>query len=92
MGLCASREKTDNWTVDWHSLVWLILHRKGVSHANPGEQETTIKLDSFLEILSSDFILFTMEVVSAYDEPADRMSRIILDQIMSTVIELPSQP
>ena len=61
-----------------------------MSHADPSEKETFIKKDSFLEIFSRNFIFFTMEVISTHREPWNRMWTVILDQIMGTVVELPS--
>ncbi len=62
-----------------------------MSHSNPREEEATIELNCLLEILSGHFVLFAVEVVSADDEPADRMGRVVLDQVMRAVIELPSK-
>lgn len=79
MCLRAPREEPHNRPVDRHSLIGLILNRKGVSHPNPRIQETTIQFDSLLEILPRDLKLLAVEVVSANGEPTHRMRGIVFD-------------
>jgi hypothetical protein len=50
-----------------------------MGHSDPSEQERLVQYNGFLEIFSSYFIFFAMEIVSAYSKPAYWMRRVILN-------------
>ena len=81
----------DNGSVDGHGLVRLVLNCKGVGHSDPGIHEALIEHDGLLEVLSGDFVLFAMEVISTDHEPTDRMCSVVFDQVMGCIIKLSSQ-
>lgn len=73
MSLRTSREQPHDRPVNGHSLIRLILNRKGVSHADPSIEEAAVQLYCFLEVLPSYLELLAVEVVSTYCEPTHRM-------------------
>ncbi len=79
MGLCATREESHYGSIDRHSLIWFVLDGEGVCHSDPCEKETFVENDSFLEIFSSYFVLFTMEIVASNSEPTDWMRGVVFD-------------
>jgi hypothetical protein len=62
------------------------LNCEGVGHADPREEEALVEDDGFLEVLAGHFVLFAVEVVGADGEPADGVGRVVLYQVVRTVV------
>lgn len=88
MCLCASGEEADDGAVDGHGLVGLVLDGEGVGHADPGKEEAFVEDYCLLEVLASHFVLFAVEVVGAYCEPADGVGGVVFDEVVGAVVEL----
>ena len=91
MSLGTSREQSNNGPVNGHGLIGLILDCERVGHTDPSINKAFVKHNGLLKVLSGNLVLFAVEVVSSDHEPTNRVTCVVLDQIMGCVIEFTRQ-